>query len=384
MLKFLSYFLVQLVLISCRTIFPAIERNENDFCITRNGVQGKCTLITSCPTLRISLHLRRNHPTICSWDRLFPIICCPLVSSRGDRESTELTTSKPLNNQLKEKAKCGIKPPKKFQVHIYVVGGDEVKSSTDWPWMAALFTKQNNQYDHFCGGTIISDSCILTAAHCVNHLLNQVNKLYVGVGSNELDKTTKIPIRRVVVHPNYRDSKSYFDIALLMTSTKINFTDSIIPICLPGPKVSSFTEDSTQDDSNLTLVEVAGWGRQAYGGRAVSKLRSARLEILSHQKCNQSYSSLNTPSIPQGIKTDQLCAGTTNAEKDSCQGDSGGPLTFKANEEIGVDVHYQIGIISFGRRCAVKDFPGIYTKVSDYVPWIETQLNQRTGRVNFG
>ncbi|XP_053206902.1 clotting factor G beta subunit-like [Panonychus citri] len=394
---FLSIILLQLTHHNYgRTIFPINEKNENDQCISHNGVQGKCILITSCPALSKCLHQHDHHPTICSWDRHYPIVCCPSFNPRIDpsnRTTNEPTTTiikHESSGKLKQKVNCGIKP---FIPSLYVVGGNEVKSALDWPWMAALFTKpqtvgssaSSNNYNHFCGGTIISENCILTAAHCVHSFTGKrISELYVGIGSNELEKTIKLPIKKIILHPNYVSTKSYYDIALLITSKTITFTDTITPICLPGSSFINLT-NNVNSSSDLNNIEVAGWGRLSYHGRSSHKLRSARLEIVPNQQCNQSYVNLNSSSIPEGIKSDQLCAGTSEGERDSCQGDSGGPLTMRApsEDEFNLDVHYQIGLISFGRGCAVKEYPGVYTRITDYVPWIDKQLKPKTGRIVF-
>ena len=88
--------------------------------------------------------------------------------------------------------------------------------------------------------------------------------------------------------------------------------------------------------------------------------RYVEVEIIGLQRCRQAYS---------WVGKGQVCAGLLNGGKDSCQGDSGGPLWIAA---VGGDADNitQVGIVSNGRGCARKGYPGVYTDVAEYFSWI--------------
>ena len=106
---------------------------------------------------------------------------------------------------------------------------------------------------------------------------------------------------------------------------------------------------------------ITGWGRLAYNGKSSELLQEAQVEIVDQEKCRTAFE--------RYIKVDDfyICAGVTGSTKDSCQGDSGGPL-------VQIDPknykYYLTGIVSFGRRCATPGFPGVYTRISEFLDWI--------------
>lgn len=121
---------------------------------------------------------------------------------------------------------------------------------------------------------------------------------------------------------------------------------------------------------NITYTSgiVTGWGHTEYGGRQSSHLIKAELSIVDNYLCKSYYTP--TTGFDYGVVFNQLCAGG-NGRQDTCQGDSGGPLQFRQYTNGGLPVYHVFGVTSFGQGCGTRT-PGIYTRISSYVDWIET------------
>ncbi|RWS24143.1 Clotting factor B-like protein [Leptotrombidium deliense] len=374
---------------STETIFPFTEISENSDCRTFDGFRGKCYPITAC------LHhyrdnLSKRRPKICSWDGNVPNVCCPSISSNRDSTTDNIHVkyeNANVNQTFDESSlhllpthliispnirRCGTKLNDKLP--FYVVGGSEA-TQEQWPWIVSIMLKRNSKLIHLCGGNIISDQFILTAAHCFpKH--TETSDYFVAYGSSELDNATVVEIEYFKQHANYSTRFHYNDIALIKLKEAIKFTDKIRPICLPFFG-SQLKEPIVGDE-----VVVAGWGHDKYGGQATRTLREARIQLMAIKQCNESYSKLNTRKIKNGITDTFVCAGSEDGSKDSCQGDSGGPLVYQSNvtslfeSDSNFDgVYYQVGVVSFGHQCAVKGYPGVYTKVAAFLKWILENVN---------
>ncbi|KAF6198849.1 hypothetical protein GE061_006872 [Apolygus lucorum] len=170
-------------------------------------------------------------------------------------------------------------------------------------------------------------------------------------------KPEVLDIVRRVNHPGYRGIQLYNDIALYKLAKNVNLSPYIRPICLPV----------SQNDDLSTSAIATGWGHTEWSGRSTNMLQKVNLDIVNGRTCNESYNDVRAQ-LPVGISESlMLCA---NAEgKDTCQGDSGGPLQIALRTPYCM--YSQIGVTSFGRACASGN-PGVYTRVSAYVPWIES------------
>ncbi|XP_055908442.1 trypsin-1-like [Eupeodes corollae] len=224
-----------------------------------------------------------------------------------------------------------------------IVGGEDAEINK-YPWTAMLLSRGFFR----CGGSLINNKYVLTAAHCAKpsdaykyevHFLQ--NRLYTH-NSERISRR----ISEVIVHPNYNRGAAENDIALLKLSHSIRFDDKIRPVCLP-PAMSLHTE---QD------AIIVGWGALEEHGRASPQIQEISVPIISNNQCGD-----------YGLKvTDaMICAGVKEGGMDSCQGDSGGPLHVIINSKLT-----QAGIVSWGIGCGSPHFPGVYTKVSNYIPWI--------------
>ena len=136
-------------------------------------------------------------------------------------------------------------------------------------------------------------------------------------------------------------------------SRRARFGLSIQAACLPPREVDYIDVRAT----------VAGWGTLSFGGPSSANLQEVDVRIWKNNDCHRNYQRLG-----RNVLDTMLCAGGDDDGKDACQGDSGGPL----NCPIIDDLKYELcGIVSWGARCAEKDFPGVYTRVSRYLDWIE-------------
>ncbi|XP_014256631.1 trypsin-1-like isoform X2 [Cimex lectularius] len=242
-----------------------------------------------------------------------------------------------------------------------IVGGSDA-SPGEFPWIVSI-TRRGG---HFCGGTLINNRWVLTAAHCLcsgSRILSAV-ELKVTVGGHDLREQTgaHLPVSKLLLHPKYECSRYVNDIALIELSAPLSWSDAVRPACFPTQTTDTFT--------NYGAV-VAGWGWTSEvtgsGGRA-NVLQKVALTVVDNERCRDWYRS-------QGKKVNildsQMCAGFEDGGKDSCWADSGGPLMIGDGDGTMV-----VGIVSTGIGCARPKLPGLYTRISDYVNWIGQTLRR--------
>lgn len=219
-----------------------------------------------------------------------------------------------------------------------------------------------------CGGSFIGDKWVITAAHCVED--GSASFLKMNVGEYDLSDGAEnaIEIANVYMHPSYSDITYENDIAILELTESVNTS-----------AVTIATSDvTTQYAIENSIATVAGWGgTTGYepGEGPTSDfpdiLHQVDLQLMTNEQCIDILSE-NVFVGDEDITSNMICAAVPEGGKGSCQGDSGGPLVI--NTGSGVQ---QVGIVSFGFGCAAEGYPGVYTRISQYIDWI----NNITGGV---
>lgn len=212
-----------------------------------------------------------------------------------------------------------------------IVGGRESMPGA-YPWMAAIGYRTGSGTFNYCGGTLVASNWVLTAAHC-QVLPGDV----VTIGRHDMTGTdgVQVLVKRALTHAEYDAGTQKNDISLVELERHLI---SPYPVSLGDAPQSG-------------MARAIGWGVTSEGGQASPVLREVDVPLMGNAQCANIY----------GVDMTQICAG--EAGKDSCAGDSGGPLLFD-----GV----QAGITSYGFGCAREGLPGVYTRVSAFVDWIES------------
>jgi hypothetical protein len=212
-----------------------------------------------------------------------------------------------------------------------------------------------------CGGTLIGDGVVVTAAHCLKDLRKPLS---VVVGHLRADGGTnagRLMVEATVPHPAYRSSGEGHDIALLFLpkSEVAARSDSASP--LPMNEDASFPGTSP-----TPFVTAMGWGNQtSYGHLSTGLLQEVRLPIVPLTICRSAGDRYRR--IPEA----SICAGDMDQGGiDACQGDSGGPLI--SDDQSGQPI--LLGIASWGEGCAQPGKPGVYTRVAFYTEWLKSEI----------
>ena len=234
--------------------------------------------------------------------------------------------------------------PPEIVITPKIVGGNEA------PLGACRFFAHSTR-GSLCGGALISSDIVLTAAHCTNAWLPNVNVDGVIIGSiNRRYPTSGGVYRRiesVLKHPSYSSYSQRYDIMLVKLSQPVT---TITPAQL---------NENSQIPSDYAPVTAVGFGATNEGGGITNTLMQVDVNIVPFSTCDAQYSSpIHNPSM--------VCAGVPGGGKDACQGDSGGPLLTPDNKIVGV--------VSFGVGCARASHAGVYARVSTVSTWIKNEV----------
>lgn len=242
-----------------------------------------------------------------------------------------------------------------------VVGGKSAAPNSH-PWQVSLGVSwvPDQREAHFCGGALLSDMWIVTAAHCVRGLLTEDYLIVAGTVILN-SKNARVAGQRVLVHPEYDRTTEQNDIALIELREPLRTGASVKPIR---------AVQSEQDEAFLVQgkqLRLTGWGAKVSGGEKTAILNWLNVPYVARDTCNE-FNSYNG-----AVTGKMICAGAPpkfKSEKlwlDACQGDSGGPLV----GAYGSSSQALVGITSWGDGCGIPNKYGVYTRVAAYSGWLD-------------
>ncbi|XP_076396199.1 uncharacterized protein LOC100880265 [Megachile rotundata] len=234
----------------------------------------------------------------------------------------------------------------------------------EFPWMVALLTVQSDgKYLFQCGGSLITDKAVLTAAHCVANegrwvaRIGQWNLSYQP-GDQPLPYQT-VNVKNIVIHPQFDRDALLNDIAVLILNEPVKQSINVVPICIP--------QQGLIFPAGTRCIGT-GWGKNSFGGTYQTELRKVQVPIVDRNDCQNR---LRTTALGPNFQLHSsfTCAGG-EANRDTCRGDGGGPLICPSAS----GQFFQAGIVSWGIGCGTSNIPAVYTNVAQYTQWIEQQL----------
>ena len=235
-----------------------------------------------------------------------------------------------------------------------IVGGENALKGE----ISYIVSLRSKSYGHFCGGSLIAQNWILTAAHCVRG--GTIDEVWIGMlDQKDTAGVEKIKPAKIIAHEKYSSSTMENDFALIKLATNSSFA----PVAMNNVEIT--IDDSI--DAAPIMSMTAGWGAIKEGSYSLpNMLQKVSVPLVSANNCNvkEAYNGDITDSM--------ICAGYKTGGKDSCQGDSGGPLSV-IDTETGL--HTLIGVVSWGEGCARANKYGVYAKVSNAFEWIQAKIN---------
>ncbi|XP_022821659.1 trypsin, alkaline C-like [Spodoptera litura] len=228
-----------------------------------------------------------------------------------------------------------------------IVGGSLANISQYPSIVSLLYSRNLNAYMQYCGGSILNNRSILSAAHCIAG--DAPNRWRIRVGSSYANSGGVVHnVAQIIVHPSYNSRSLDNDIGILRSASVFSFNNNVQPASIAG---SNYNLGVNQP------VWAAGWG-DVYPGLNVGSehLQHVQVLIINQNVCRNNYASRGLV-----ITDNMVCSGWPSGGRDQCQGDSGGPLYHNG---------IVVGVCSFGIGCGEANFPGVNARVSRFASWI--------------
>lgn len=359
-------------------------------CSNPNQNIGYCISIYDCPSL---LGVAGRKP-LQDLDRKFilnsqcrgglgrtPHVCCTTDTGYFRRQPAERKSTVLFPTQNRQRGRNNQSPRGELpgppacggvtlQNKIY--GGDDA-DLFEFPWLAMLeYRRRNGARSTNCGGSLINQRYILTAAHCLTGAIEREVGPLISVILGEHDvtrsidcdddglcggSTLRVGVDQTIPHESYSDTQvhRHNDIGLVRLDRNVIYSDQIRPICLPFSLPNQYLRTGT-------LLTVAGWGRTLRTQKSAIK-QKVQVPLADQSECRQKFETRKIQIIDS-----QICAGGVYAE-DSCDGDSGGPLM-----SLRQGVWVLEAVVSFGVKCGFEGWPAVHTRVESYGSWISNKI----------
>ncbi|CAG9578682.1 unnamed protein product [Danaus chrysippus] len=240
---------------------------------------------------------------------------------------------------------------------VRIVGGKDTTIER-YPFMSAMLENSFWGLRQICGGSVITNRAIVSAAHCFGRVTPFT--LRVRLGSTYASSGGQVQeVSRIIMHPQYNSRLLVHDVAVIRLQNSVVMSNQIQVARIAGPQY-------TLPDN--TRLDVIGWGDTSYKGRPSEILQHVSVNIINQRICTERYEHLRT--LPgkenhPGVTPEMICTGILDiGGKDACEGDSGGPVVHGGN--------VLVGITSWGHECAHPVYPGVNVRVSSYADWIST------------
>uniref|UniRef100_A0A2A4K5I0 Peptidase S1 domain-containing protein n=1 Tax=Heliothis virescens TaxID=7102 RepID=A0A2A4K5I0_HELVI len=226
-----------------------------------------------------------------------------------------------------------------------IVGGS-LTTIDQYPGIVALLYSSNLiTYSQSCGGNIINNRSILTAAHCISFYPAIMFRFRAGSTFGNSGGVV-YNVQQIINHPLYNSITIDNDFSILHSATAIVYNNNVSPVPIAGANYNL---------ADNQVVWAAGWGVTEFGFPS-EQLRHVQIYTINQEICRSRYSDTHV------ITDNMLCSGVLDVGgRDQCSQDSGGPLYHN-----GV----LVGVCSFGMGCALKEYPGINARVSAASAWI--------------